>query len=96
MSVTNSRRFTARSLPCSEQRIAQHCCAAGFQSGLCLLGVRFSHSGDVRSMYALVHFADSSRTSLEVLEVPEAAVSNRGKDSYSITSSASAKSFGEN
>ena len=37
-SVMNSRRFTAQYLPCSRQRIAQHCCAAS-QSGLCLLGV---------------------------------------------------------
>ena len=27
-------------LPCSEQRIAQHCCAAGFQSGLGRIRVR--------------------------------------------------------
>jgi hypothetical protein len=34
-----SRRLTTQYLPCSGQRIAQYCCAAGFQSGLCLLGV---------------------------------------------------------
>src|SRR6516225_1809514 len=39
-SAKKSRRFTAQYLPCSGQSIAQHCCAAGLQSGLCLLGVR--------------------------------------------------------
>ena len=35
----NSRRFTAQYLPGSAQRIAQHRCDAGFQSGQCLLGI---------------------------------------------------------
>jgi hypothetical protein len=50
---------------------------------------------DVGSMSALAHFADSSRTSPEVREVPTAAVSNRSKAvPYSITSSARATSVG--
>src|SRR5262249_54472444 len=35
--------------------------------------------GDIRSTFALDHFADSSRTSREVRKVPYAVVSNRNK-----------------
>ena len=44
--LMNSRRFTAKYLPCLNGRdsISRYCCAAGFRSGPCLLGVRPGHS----------------------------------------------------
>jgi hypothetical protein len=61
MSVMNSRRFTAEYLPCSEQRIAQHCCAAGFQFGLCRLWIKFRHCSDVRCTTAFPPKAEVRR-----------------------------------
>jgi hypothetical protein len=45
--------------PCSEQRIAQHCCAAGFQSGLCLLGIKTSKAYCEQMFFGLQQTAPS-------------------------------------
>jgi hypothetical protein len=60
-----------------------------------LVWVRLRHSGDVCSMSGLPPKAAVERTSTDVSNVPEAAVSNRSKPTlYSITSSAGASSGG--
>src|SRR5262245_39835529 len=55
------------------------CCAAGFQSRLCRLGVRPGHCGDVRCTTALPPKTEVDMRSCYVAEVPQPAVSKRSK-----------------
>jgi hypothetical protein len=77
MSVMNSRRFTAKYLPCSRPKgshtsaTAGHRCAAGLRSGLCQLRVKL-RSLDVRpGKSALPTITDIVRQARQVRKVPK-------------------------
>jgi hypothetical protein len=75
--------FHCSVLPMLQTKIAQHCCAAGFQFGLCRLWViRDRGRQSQRPMHVRFHprKRTNKQTSRDVRFVPKAAVSNRSKE----------------